>query len=635
MFISYSRADRAWVDRLRTTMAPLLRESGEELVLWDDSQIRPGERWQETIETALARARVALLLVSAEFLASDFVMGREVPVLLEAAEREGVPILWVCLSPCWVSRTPIHAYQAVLPPETSLEEMTEPQQRRALVRIAEEVHQALEAATERVRRREEKETLARRLREEERQRVEREAREAERERQRQRVEAERLRQEEERRQAEEERLRAERLERQAAEALERQRVEAEVERERQRIQAERERREAERKQAEAESQARRQREEEETLARRQREARERQTRAAAERQRTRQRKAEESARARQQLRAGMERLLTRRKFLLAAAGLPLGAIGLARLASQLRGSGGQSRVRLQTIAATHGWLKRQGQGWRIQTRPLQVRSRLEQLAPDVSLRLIQIPAGRFLMGSPPEELERSADEGPQREVALPEFWLGQTPITQAQWRVVAGWPKVERELAKDPSEFKGDGRPVEQVSWHDAMEFCRRLSQRLGRTFSLPSEAQWEYACRAGTTTPFAFGETISPELANYDGTFAYANGPKGVNRGATTPAGNFPANAWGLQDMHGNVWEWCLDHWHESYSGAPSDGSAWLSSPGVDAERLLRGGSWVDSPWICRSAYRVRNHPVYRGMSVGFRVCCLPQDSASLYLSP
>jgi hypothetical protein len=194
VFVSYSRADRAWVDRLRTTMAPLLREAGEELVLWDDSQIRPGELWQKTIETALARARVALLLVSAEFLASDFVMGREVPVLLEAAEREGVPILWVSLSPCWVSRTPIHAYQAVLPPEPSLAEMSEPQQRRALVRIAEEVHRALVEATERElereraeaerarleaeRRQAEEDSRARRLREEERlARLQREERE--------------------------------------------------------------------------------------------------------------------------------------------------------------------------------------------------------------------------------------------------------------------------------------------------------------------------------------------------------------------------------------------------------------------------------------------------------------------------
>jgi len=231
------------------------------------------------------------------------------------------------------------------------------------------------------------------------------------------------------------------------------------------------------------------------------------------------------------------------------------------------------------------------------------------------------------MGSPPNEEGRHASEDPPHEVTLKAFWLGQTPITQAQWRVVAGWPKLERELEREPSRFKGDDRPVENVSWHDAREFCGRLSQRLGRAFSLPSEAQWEYACRAGTTTPFAFGETISPELANYDGSVAYANGPTGVNRGQTTPVGNFPANAWGLQDMHGNVWEWCLDQWHDSYEGAPADGSAWLSMGGEDVTRLLRGGSWYRVPHYCRSAYRDRNHPDDRNQYKGFRVCCLPQD--------
>jgi formylglycine-generating enzyme required for sulfatase activity len=168
---------------------------------------------------------------------------------------------------------------------------------------------------------------------------------------------------------------------------------------------------------------------------------------------------------------------------------------------------------------------------------------------------------------------------------------------------------------------------VEQVSWHDAMEFCRRLSQRFGRVFSLPSEAQWEYACRAGTTTPFAFGPTLSPELANYDATVSYANGPKGEKRGETTPVGGFPANAWGLQDMHGTVWEWCLDHWHDSYAGAPTDGRARLSSAGEDATRLLRGGSWYHDPGDCRSAYRDRSRPGVADDLVGFRVVCLPQD--------
>jgi formylglycine-generating enzyme required for sulfatase activity len=160
------------------------------------------------------------------------------------------------------------------------------------------------------------------------------------------------------------------------------------------------------------------------------------------------------------------------------------------------------------------------------------------------------------------------------------------------------------------------------------MEFCRRLSQRLGRTFSLPSEAQWEYACRAGSTTPFAFGETLSPELSNYDSTVSYANGPIGEKRGETTPVGRFPANAWGLHDMHGNVWEWCLDRWHANYEGAPFDGGAWLSNEAQEPEvkRLLRGGSWYLYPWDCRSAYRDWNHPDSRSGNCGFRVCCLPE---------
>jgi formylglycine-generating enzyme required for sulfatase activity len=156
------------------------------------------------------------------------------------------------------------------------------------------------------------------------------------------------------------------------------------------------------------------------------------------------------------------------------------------------------------------------------------------------------------------------------------------------------------------------------------MEFCRRLSALSGDAYKLPSEAQWEYACRAGTTTPFAFGETITPELANYDGNHSYANGPKGEYRQQTTPVGMFAANAWGLQDMHGNVWEWCLDHWHDSYKGAPIDGNAWVS--GGEQSRLLRGGSWFLNPRYCRSACRYRFRPGFASIGVGFRVVCLPQ---------
>jgi formylglycine-generating enzyme required for sulfatase activity len=191
---------------------------------------------------------------------------------------------------------------------------------------------------------------------------------------------------------------------------------------------------------------------------------------------------------------------------------------------------------------------------------------------------------------------------------------------------VAGWQKVERDLTPDPAKFKGANRPVEQVSWKEAMEFCRRLSQRTGRTYTLPSESQWEYACRAGTTTAFAFGETLSTDLANYNGLHMYGTGSKGVDRRQTTDVRTFPANAWGLHDMHGNVWEWCLDLRKESYAGAPTDGSAWLD--GDTFLRLLRGGSWFYGPLLCRSAYRSRGHPDFAYSDWGFRVCCLLQDS-------
>ena len=269
------------------------------------------------------------------------------------------------------------------------------------------------------------------------------------------------------------------------------------------------------------------------------------------------------------------------------------------------------------------------------------------------LTLVEIQAGTFQMGSPHNEPERSADEGPQHEVTLQSFFISQTPITQAQWRQVAEWSEQPGEhwghsLKPNPSRFidqpESDQRPVEHVSWHDAMEFCRRLSQRIGRQYTLPSEAQWEYACRAGSITPFHFGPTITPALANYYGNTAYANGSQGRYRRQTTPVQQCYANAWGLHDMHGNVWEWCLDHWHDSYEGAPADGSAWLNtiepnkkstskkrnySDTEEENRLLRGGSWNSYPGDCRSANRNHLQPDVADLDVGFRVVCLPQASS------
>jgi len=264
-----------------------------------------------------------------------------------------------------------------------------------------------------------------------------------------------------------------------------------------------------------------------------------------------------------------------------------------------------------------------------QTRRSKAEYRREELGNGVTLDLVQIPGGTFRMGSPSGEGDN--DEKPQHEVRISPFLLGKYPVTQAQWRVVAGFPKVKQDLNADPSRFKGTNRPVEQVSWDDAVEFCQRLSKKTGREYRLPSEAEWEYACRAGTTTPFHFGETVTTDLANYRGTDwefdgktypgSYGQGPKGEYRQQTTEVGLFPANGFGLYDMHGNVWEWCADHWHDSYEGAPTDGSAWLSSN--EARRLLRGGSWYDLPRYCRSAYRSGIARDDRSYCIGFRVMC------------
>ena len=255
----------------------------------------------------------------------------------------------------------------------------------------------------------------------------------------------------------------------------------------------------------------------------------------------------------------------------------------------------------------------------------------ERLREGLELDMILIPSGTFVMGSPEGELERTSDEGPQHEVSVNRFFMGASPVTQAQWQAAAELPQVDQSLDPDPSNFKRENRPVEKVSWYDAVEFCARLSAHTGREYRLPSEAEWEYACRAGTSTPFHFGETITTDLANYDGTDSsdgcrsgsYGFGPKGEYRKKTTPVDHFGiANAFGLCDIHGNVWEWCQDHWHDNYQDAPNDGSGWLSDDDK-ANRVLRSGSWFFNPRYCRSASRSYNQPGARFDYIGFRVVC------------
>jgi formylglycine-generating enzyme required for sulfatase activity len=228
------------------------------------------------------------------------------------------------------------------------------------------------------------------------------------------------------------------------------------------------------------------------------------------------------------------------------------------------------------------------------------------------IEMIPIPSGKFLMGS---SGSNHTFAHPQHYVEVQSFLMSKYSVTQAQWKVVAGWKQVDRELEVDPSRFKGDDLPVERVSWYDAVEFCARLSASTGRTYRLPTEAEWEYACRAGTETPFYFGEALTPELANYDSE-------------QTTPVGQFPANAFGLHDMHGNVWEWCQDDWHDNYRGAPADGSAWLTDDERDLSKVLRGGSWLNYPDYCRSAYRNRLARDLRSYFLGFRVVCVSLTS-------
>ncbi|TRU21906.1 MAG: TIR domain-containing protein [Microcystis aeruginosa Ma_MB_S_20031200_S102] len=246
----------------------------------------------------------------------------------------------------------------------------------------------------------------------------------------------------------------------------------------------------------------------------------------------------------------------------------------------------------------------------------------EDLGNDITLEMVAIPGGTFTMGSPANEKYSYDRERPQHQVTVPPFFMGKYPITQAQWRAIAATAKIDIDLETNLSKFKGDKLPVERVNWYQATEFCKRLSRETKQEYRLPSEAEWEYACRAGTTTPFYFGETITGELANYDASNTYADEPNGEYRQKTTPVGQFPPNAFGLYNMHGNVWEWCADTWHDNYDGAPTDGSAWIEN-GNDNRSPLRGGSWSCDPDLCRSACRYFDARRDYSYHYGFRVVC------------
>jgi formylglycine-generating enzyme required for sulfatase activity len=245
--------------------------------------------------------------------------------------------------------------------------------------------------------------------------------------------------------------------------------------------------------------------------------------------------------------------------------------------------------------------------WQVTKKSGQADRLIENLGNGVKLEMIKVPSGEFLMGTVESETTSRENERPQHLVRVPSFYMGKYPVTQEQYLAI---------INSNPAQFTGKNLPVENVSWNEAQDFCKVLTTITQRKYRLPSEAEWEYACRAGTNTSYCFGDTITTKLANYNGTQGGA-GMKGDYQNRTSAVGSFPPNGFGLYDMHGNVWEWCEDTWHDNYNGAPQDGSAWIGS----YSQVLRGGSWFANSSACRSAYRGRENAADFDAYIGFRV--------------
>ncbi|GAA6618621.1 formylglycine-generating enzyme family protein [Scytonema sp. NUACC26] len=262
---------------------------------------------------------------------------------------------------------------------------------------------------------------------------------------------------------------------------------------------------------------------------------------------------------------------------------------------------------------------RLGSQWVIDRHEQQANLFYERLEGQVTLEMVSLPAGNYWMGTVNKEGDYR--ERPQHHVTIASFFLSRFPVTQSQWQAIAKTRKVRIELNPDPSNFKGDNLPVEHITWFEAIEFCERLQLQTGKPYRLPSEAEWEYACRAGTKTPFYFGETISPQVASYDGSQQYRSSSKGRSSKQTSKVGSHrAANAFGLDEMHGNVWEWCADHWYDDYKNAPKDGSVRITNHRF-SPRVIRGGSWTNAPYMCRSAYRNGIPPENKVLTIGLRV--------------
>jgi formylglycine-generating enzyme required for sulfatase activity len=243
--------------------------------------------------------------------------------------------------------------------------------------------------------------------------------------------------------------------------------------------------------------------------------------------------------------------------------------------------------------------------------------------------MVVVPAGNFMMGSPDDEPGRSFNEGPRHKVTCARpFAVGRHAVTRGQFASFVGATSHKTDDRwRSPGFSQDDSHPVVCISWDDARAYTSWLEKVAGRPYRLLTEAEWEYVARAGTVTPFWWGSSIRTAQANYNGNYFYESGSKGEYRQGTVPVGSFNPNPWGLHNVHGNVWEWCEDIWHDSYKGAPTDGSAWIPKrrsggrSNQQGHRVVRGGSWFDPPWDLRSALRVRYSFELRGDSIGFRL--------------
>ena len=595
VFISYSRRDEGLKDELVNYHLKLLQREGK-INTWQDRDIEAGAEWAREIKANLEKADIVLLLITRHFLASDYCYETEMQRAVQRHHDGTAKVIPIIMETCGWQYSDFSQLQALpkgAKPVTRWADRAE-----AFFDVEEGIRRVVDALNaERHEAAEQARVEAERLRQQEAERLKQQQAAAERLERERKAEVERQEQE---RQAAEKRQReeAERLEQQARAEYLRQQQKAE------RLEQERQQREAAERQKQQQAEAERQ-------------ARERQRQQAEERQRQREAAA---ARRRQQWQSVMGRRQALQIAGFGGGGLLLAIVTGSLLQAdrspetpQLPAVTGSSPDDLSTVDVQT--VKVNDRGNITDRTQSQVNAFREDLGNGLGLDMIAIPAGEFVMGSPPEETGRDDDEGPQRTVTIPSFFMGRFQVTQAQYEVVMG---------QHVSRFQGADRPVETVSWEDTMAFCEKLSELTGRTYRLPSEAEWEYACRAETTTPFHFGPTITTDLANYDGNYTYGNGPKGTYRQQTTDVGSFPPNAFGLYDMHGNVWERCQDVWHENYEGAPTDGSAWLEG-GDQSWRVLRGGSWFGSPDVCRSANRFRFPRDDILGNVGFRVVWVP----------